>query len=50
MAKLKTYTRDGFYWLVAETNGKQHWLHRQAPVGHCIRPGQKFEGEGQAHG
>ena len=47
MTKLKTVTRDdGFHWLVAETNGKQHLLHRQAPVFHCFRPGQRYNEKG----
>lgn len=47
--KLKSVNRgDGFVWLAVEfTVGrttKRIYLHRQAPFGHCIRPGQRWKG------
>lgn len=41
MTKLKTMNRDGWHWLVAEVNDRIYWLHRQARIGHCFRPGQR---------
>ena len=42
-AKLKTVTLDGVHHLVAVVNGRTHYLHPQAPVGHCMRPGQRMK-------
>lgn len=39
--KLRTVLRDGWNWLVADANGKRHWLHRQAKAGDLMRPGQR---------
>jgi hypothetical protein len=47
MTKLYSVNReDGFVWLAAMTvAGVWVWLHRQARIGHCFRPGQRAPDE-----
>lgn len=42
-AKFKTITIGGIHMLAAVVNGRVHYLHAQAPVGHCMRPGQRMK-------
>lgn len=46
MTYLVSRNRDGFVWLVAIANGRLYWLHKQAPVGHRMRLGQKYREPG----
>lgn len=46
MTKFKSVLLDGFFWLVAEANGKIHFLHKMGPVGNCQRwAGERMKGE-----
>jgi hypothetical protein len=43
MAHFETRNRRGFHWLCAVVNKKVYWLHRQAKIGDCFRPGQRMK-------
>lgn len=47
MTKWKMVNQGGFHCLAVEANGKLYILHRMAPIGHCLRFGQRYIGDVQ---